>query len=206
MADDEILFYDPEGSKEIYRRHLPHWNQRGRMYFVTFRLADSIPGARAGELRRQRQTWCRNHSEPYTPSDWEEYHKLFSVRVEQWLDQCSGSCLLADPSCAEIVINAMESLDGQRYDLDQWVIMPNHVHALVMVKEGFVLEGILQGWKSFTAHVINRRLSRRGQFWQRESFDHIVRSPAHLERFHRYIRQNPAKAGRFAPLCRLRSS
>ena len=131
---------------------------------------------------------------------------MFSARVEQWLDQCSGSCLLADPSCVQIVVDAVESFDGRRYHLDQWVIMPNYVHVLVAAKEGFRLEEILQVWKSLTAHAINRRSSRHGQLWQRESFDHIVRSPAHLERFRQYVRDNPLKARRFGDLCRLRPS
>jgi REP element-mobilizing transposase RayT len=204
MADGEILFYDPKAKREVYRRHLPHWNQSGRIYFVTFRLADSIPAARVAELRRERQEWCKAHPEPYTPAQWQEYHKLFSARIEQWLDQCAGSCLLGNPSCAQIVVGAMEFFDGQRYGLDQWVIMPNHVHVLVTPAEGVGLEEILQAWKSFTSHAVNRLLSRRGQLWQKESFDHIVRSPAHLERFRQYIRDNPAKAGRFRRLCRLR--
>jgi len=206
MADEEISFYDPRAKKEVYRRHLPHWSQAGRIYFVTFRLADSIPAARAVGLCRERETWCKAHPQPYTPTQWHEYHVLFSARIEQWLDECSGSCLLADPSCAQIVADAMESFDGQRDCLDEWVIMPNHVHVLVAPREGFALEEILQGWKSFTSHAINRLLSRHGQLWQRESFDHLVRSPAHLERFRQYIRENPVKAGRFRHLCRLRSS
>ena len=206
MADEEIQFYDPQASKEVYRRQLPHWGQMGRVYFVTFRLADSIPASRAAELNRERQGWCKTHQAPYTPAQWHEYHMLFSARIEQWLDQCSGSCLLTHPACAQIVVDAIESHDGRRYQLDQWVIMPNHVHVLVTPSEGFALEEILQGWKSFTAHAINRLLSRHGQLWQRESFDHIVRSSAYLERFRKYIRDNPAKAGRFRPLCRPRSS
>jgi REP element-mobilizing transposase RayT len=186
MADEEILFYDPKARKEVYRRHLPHWSQAGRIYFVTFRLADSIPAARAAELSRERQVWCEAHPDPYTPAQWHEYHMLVSARIEQWLDQCSGSCLLADSSCAEIVVDAMESFDGQHYQLDRWVIMPNHVHAIVTPKEGFGLEEILQAWKSFTAHAVNRHLGRHGQLWQRESFDHIVRSPAHLARFRQW--------------------
>jgi len=184
----------------------PHWSQAGRMYFVTFRLADSIPAERAAELRRDREAWCNAHPEPRARADWEQYHTLFSVRIEQWLDQCAGTCLLADPSCAQIVVDALGTFDRQRYHLDEWVIVPNHVHVLVAPKEGLALEDILQAWKSFTSHAINRHLSRHGQLWQRESFDHIVRSPAHLERFRQYICDNPAKAGRFAPLCRLRSS
>jgi REP element-mobilizing transposase RayT len=206
MADEDLLFYDPQAKKEAYRRHLPHWSQAGRIYFVTFRLADSIPAARAAERRQERQAWCKTDSGPYGPAQWHEYHMLFSARVEQWLDQCSGSCLLAHPPCAQVVADAMESFAGQHYDLDQWVIMPNHVHVLVTPKEGFELEEVLQAWKSFTSHAINRLLSRHGELWQRESFDHIVRSPAHLERFRQYIRDNPAKAGRFREMCRLRSS
>jgi REP element-mobilizing transposase RayT len=206
IADEEIQFYDPQALKEVYRRHLPHWSQAGRIYCVTFRLADSIPAARAAELSRERQAWCKVHPEPYTPSQWHEYHMLFSARIEQWLDRCCGSCLLADPACAQIVVGAMESHDGQGYQLDQWVIMPNHVHVLVTPNEGFSLEEILQGWKSITSDGINRHLSRHGQLWQRESFDHIVRSLAHLDRFRQYIRDNPARAGRFRHLCRLRSS
>ncbi len=206
MADDEIQFYDPQASKDVYRRHLPHWSQAGTIYFVTFRRADSMPASRAAELSRERQMWCKVHQEPYTSAQWHEYHMLFSARIEQWLDQCCGSCLLTDPACAQIVVDAIESHDGRCYQLDQWVIMPNHVHLLVTPHEGFALKEILQGWKSFTAHAINRHLRRHGQLWQRESFDHIVRSPVHLERFRQYIRDNPAKAGRFHPLCRLRSS
>ncbi len=100
----------------------------------------------------------------------------------------------------------MESFDGQHYQLDEWAIMPNHVHVLMAPKEGFTPEEILHAWKSFTAHAINRHLSRQGQLWQRESFDHLVRSPAYLERFRQYIRNNPAKAGRYRALGRLRSS
>ena len=206
MVDDEMLFYDPDAKKEVYRRYLPHWSQAGRVCFVTFRLADSIPAARAAELRRERQAWCQAHPEPYTPAQWREYHTLFSARVEQWLDQCSGSCVLGDPLCAQVVADAMDVFEGRRYRLDQWVIMPNHVHVLVTPSGRFTLEAVLQGWKSFTSHAINRLLGRHGRLWQGESFDHIVRSAAHLERFRQYIRDNPAKAGRFRHLCRLRSS
>ncbi|OHB66246.1 MAG: hypothetical protein A2Y77_04735 [Planctomycetes bacterium RBG_13_62_9] len=206
MAGDETLFYDPQAKKDIYRRHLPHWNQAGRVYFVTFRLADSIPAERAAELRREREMWRQAHREPYTAAQWHEYHMLFSARVEQWLDECSGSCVLADPVCGEIGVNALRSFDGQRYCLDEWVIMPNHIHVLVTPDEGLALRGILQGWKSFTAHAINRHLDRHGQLWQAESFDHIVRSPVHLDCFRQYIHDNPAKAGRYQQFCRLRSS
>ena len=106
----------------------------------------------------------------------------------------------------QIVVDALRAFDRQRYRLDQWVVMPNHVHALVTPHEGYRLKRILQGWKSFTAHAINSHLGRHGQLWQRESFDHLVRSADHLERFRRYIRANPPKAGTYAARCRLAPS
>jgi len=41
----------------------------------------------------------------------------------------------------------------------------------------------------------NRILKRKGQFWQREWFDHCSRSPEHDDGIVKYIRQNPVKAG-----------
>ena len=42
---------------------------------------------------------------------------------------------------------------------------------------------------------INELLDRSGKLWQRESFDHIVRTVEHLDRFVEYIEQNPVVAG-----------
>src|SRR6185436_12388593 len=50
-------------------------------------------------------------------------------------------------------------------------------------------------WKSFSANELNRLLRHKGTLWQAESFNHIVRSAAHLRHFERYICENPAKAG-----------
>jgi putative transposase len=40
-----------------YIRHLPHWRQDGATYFVTFRLADSLPQTKLDELRRIKEDW-----------------------------------------------------------------------------------------------------------------------------------------------------
>ena len=48
--------------------------------------------------------------------------------------------------------------------------------------------------KKLSALQINRVLSRTGRFWQDESFDHLVRSPAAFDKFRRYIAENPLKA------------
>ena len=52
----------------------------------------------------------------------------------------------------------------------------------------------VESWKKWTALQINRALGRTGRFWQDESFDHLVRSPAAFDKFRRYIAENPSKA------------
>ncbi|MEI9897799.1 MAG: transposase [Chthoniobacter sp.] len=89
---------------------------------------------------------------------------------------------------------ALAFFDGRHYRLGTWAIMPNHVHALVLPLPEFTLGKIVQSWKSFTARTINQRLGRTGDFWQRETYDHIVRSEESLRAFERYIRGNPVKA------------
>ena len=75
-----------------------------------------------------------------------------------------------------------------------FIVMPNHVHVLMKPIPPFELEDILQAIKSYTANQINRIFGREGQFWQRESYDHIVRDFEQLDAFQKYIRANPGKA------------
>ncbi len=72
--------------------------------------------------------------------------------------------------------------------------MPNHVHALLTPMDGFELEDILHSIKSYTANKINQVLNQRGHFWQRESYDHIVRDTEQLQAYQDYIAANPSKA------------
>jgi len=147
------------------------------------------------QMRMEREAWLKTHAEPYSEADQQEYFRLFSERVQDWLDAGAGSCLLRDERAAEIVANALKHFDGQRYELGSWVVMPNHVHALVTPREGWELDKILHSWKSFTSHEIDKTLGRSGTLWQHEGYDHIVRNPRALWRIEQYIAENPAKAG-----------
>ncbi len=107
-----------------------------------------------------------------------------------------GACVLGRADLKSIVEKSLRHFDGARYQLGEFVVMPNHVHALVTPFDEFELSAILHSWKSYTASEINKRLGVTGAFWQKESFDHIVRSADSLEGFARYIRENPKRAGR----------
>jgi REP element-mobilizing transposase RayT len=73
--------------------------------------------------------------------------------------------------------------------------MPNHVHILAGLHQPGSLLRQCQAWKRYTATRINRLLGSSGRFWQRESWDHIVRSADEFERVRSYIAENPQRAG-----------
>ena len=73
--------------------------------------------------------------------------------------------------------------------------MPNHVHVLVSPFANCRLDRILHSWKSFSTKQINAITASKGSIWHRESFDHIIRSPAQLARIEQYIRDNPKCLG-----------
>lgn len=188
----EIACFEPESPVAVHGGNLPHWRQEGRTYFVTFRTADSLPQTLLQAWQKERQEWLRRNPEPHGFEQKQEYWKLFPERMQKWLDEGFGECLLAQPELRQIVENALMHFDGERYRLHSWVVMPNHVHLVVTPFGKHELSDILHSWKSFTAKRINARIGRSGPFWQKESFDHIVRSPEALVRIDAYIYSNPS--------------
>jgi carbamoylphosphate synthase large subunit/REP element-mobilizing transposase RayT len=188
--------FDPHGEMETSRRNLPHWEQAGATYFVTFRLADAVPAPLRSQWEEELATWQKYHPKPWDSQTAYEYQQRFIESRERWLDQGHGSCLLGGSRAAEIVATALRHFDTKRYFLDGFVVMPNHVHALLQPTDGFKLSDILHSWKSFTAHEIKRAgESGDGTLWQDESFDRIVRNWEELQKYRSYIVRNPEKAG-----------
>jgi len=68
--------------------------------------------------------------------------------------------------------------------------MPNHVHAVFVLNPAQSLEKIILSCKGFTARKINSLLGRKGNFWQRDYFDRLVRDTNHLANCVRYIKRN----------------
>lgn len=158
------------------RGYLPHLKAEGGQYFVTFRLADSLPAEILNQLDGMPE-------------------KQRPKKVEEYLDAAHGECWLGKTEVAEILKQALLKFRGTRYHLHAWVIMPNHVHLLIEPIADNSLSGILQGMKSVSAHEANKLLGREGVFWQSESYDHLIRDDADRARCVEYIAQNPVKAG-----------
>jgi REP element-mobilizing transposase RayT len=191
---DNLQFFNPYKDIRFTANRLPHWQQKGAVYFVTFRLADAVPRNLRSRWESEREAWLRVHPQPWSGEIEREYHNRFSGAIERWLDAGHGSCLLRRHDCAAVVAEALRHFDGERIVQIAWVVMPNHVHALFVLNSAWLLEDIILSWKGFTARHINARLGRAGGFWQRDYFDRLVRNAKHLANCIRYIRRNPQKA------------
>ena len=196
MTDDPASprFFNPVEDIAAGHNRLPHWDQQGRCYFITFRLFDSVPACVLAEHRRAEAVWRESHMEPWAPDVELEYLRTFQGQVERWLDHGFGECLLRRTECADIIANALSFHEGVRTRLHGWVVMPNHVHVLTEIFPGWDLPGIMKSWKGFTANEINHRLGRSGPLWQKGYYDRLIRNWEHCGNVVRYIRRNPVKA------------
>ncbi len=163
------------------RRTLPHLESPSAIYFVTYRLADSLPRTAIPVAYLE------------IPSGRNKELRL-SQKIEKLLDNSAGECHLARPNIAAIIAESLKHFEEVRYRLQAWCIMPNHVHVVAQPLSDWRLEKIIHTWKSYTANQANKTLNRTGEFWQREYYDHVVRDNEDLERITRYVFENPKKA------------
>ncbi len=186
------------GSVKIHDRgRLPHWEKESATYFVTFRLADSLPKSVLDRIDSERHAIVRTAAQlhrPLSPDEQSKIRTLSSPVIEQYLDSGSGACHLRNSAVAQEIAEALFHFDEKRYRLFAWCIMPNHVHVVFKIFPGHTLAAIMHSWKSFTAKRANEILSSSGTFWQREYYDHLVRDEAELARAVRYVADNPEKA------------
>lgn len=195
MTWDDLQFFNPFAEIIHTANVLPHWQQPGATYFITFRLGDSIPATLRQKWSSERKQWLLQHPKPWSPEVEAEYHLRFSQQIDHWLDAGHGSCLLRDLKARQILNDTLQHFDGDRHFHHAWVIMPNHVHCLTTLSPSHKLEQVVKSWKGFSATSINKHLDRTGALWQEDYFDRLIRDAEHFTNCVRYIRRNPQKAG-----------
>jgi REP element-mobilizing transposase RayT len=159
-----------------YRRRLPHLQPDGVHLFLTWRLWGSLP-AKPEILRH------------YTPG------QTF-VAQDRALDRATGPRWLGDTRIARMVADTIRRGETLRemYDLRAWVIMPNHIHLLILPRTA--VPSLTRWVKGSAARRANALLGRTGEpFWQDESYDRWMRNVIELEKTVRYIERNPVSAG-----------
>ncbi|MBA7587750.1 hypothetical protein ES708_29788 [subsurface metagenome] len=91
--------------------------------------------------------------------------------------------------------------------LDEYVVMPNHLHGIIIIRRGGSrtaptpktpecnkpLGRIIGAFKTVSTKRINIiRKTPASTLWQRNYYEHIIRNEDELNRFRRYITDNPA--------------
>jgi len=201
-----------------YRRHLPHFFIKGCTFFVTTRLAGSIPMARLEQLHNE----LENNKKPIRAIKNFAERRESNLKLQRWFFKEYESLLhygnwgpqwLTNDAVAEIVKDSFHWGEGDRYQLFAFTIMPNHAHLVLRPlfpdgesaeqtppkrpndKGDYFLSNLLQSIKKYSGREANKVLGRDGKFWQHESYDHLIRDGDELIRCMEYTLNNPIKAG-----------
>ena len=171
------------------RGYLPHFDAVGVSQFVTIRLADSLPTSVHNALEAELALLKQNQGSPT------ERLRRRQARLEQLLDAGYGACWLKSEDVALVVVASLTFLVNEGHSIFRWVIMPNHLHLLIAVRQGYELSSVMRRFKGYTAKEANKVLQRSGSFWFPEFFDRYIRDEQHYEDVIRYIDRNPVQAG-----------
>ena len=104
--------------------------------------------------------------------------------------------ILADAARARIVIETFtDYATRHRYGLLLYTVMPDHLHAIVVASDaGSGLSKFINHWKTWCTHKL-REAGVEGAIWQKEFFDHRIRSETSLTEKSEYVAHNPVRAG-----------
>ena len=107
-----------------------------------------------------------------------------------------GQTLLSEPKVADILLDAIFFLRAKRYfRLYSFVIMPDHLHLIILPQCKRTISQVMHSLKSYTAKKINNLLKRKGKIWQDGFYERIIRNEDDLREKARYIEGNPVRKG-----------
>jgi REP element-mobilizing transposase RayT len=97
----------------------------------------------------------------------------------------------------EIVCQLWSSLPTRwvGVDLDEFVVMPNHLHGIVLLGQGGpALPQLISRFKSFSTRIVRALPGESDtRLWQRGYHEHVIRHDQGLSGIREYIANNPPK-------------
>jgi putative transposase len=161
-----------------------------------------------------------------------EIHRRRSIRLKDYDYSQAGAyfvticawnkdCIFGDVENAEIRMNECGQVVRNEWlhtenirsnvELDAFIVMPNHVHGILVIVEGGrgvlqyapskkcgfsspsqTLGSIIRGLKSSATKIINQIRNSHGvPVWQRNYYEHIIRNETELNKIREYIINNP---------------
>ncbi len=129
-------------------------------------------------------------------------------------------CLFGDVRRGKMVLNELGEIVAESWqwlerqyehvEMDEWVVMPNHLHGIMVIKDcrggsrtaptgsdqpkRKPLGRLIGAFKTVSTKRVNEIQNTPGaKLWQRNYYEHIIRSEEDLKRIRTYLAQNPAK-------------
>jgi putative transposase len=196
---------------DIFYRNLPHYHPPNATYFVTFRLAGSIPLSVLKTWQAEQERELQTLAQTFEGTAFQNERYLLSKRMfakyDDYLEREEGPCWLKEARFADIVAQEIHRLHPEFYHLIAFSLMSNHGHLLIDMqdipepvppKSGqhyTALSHAMRLVKGRTGYTCMKMLGQNGAFWQSESYDHVVRNEAEFQRILWYILNNPVRAG-----------
>lgn len=101
----------------------------------------------------------------------------------------------ADWRLARLVVKQLrEAQEDGWADFLTWVVMPDHVHCLLQLRNRTLAE-VMCRIKARSSRAVNLALRRQGRLWQKGYHDRAVREEEDLKDLARYVILNPVRAG-----------
>ncbi len=134
---------------------------------------------------------------------------------------CGRECLFGEALDGRVVLNDAGRIAAEawtwleeRYGhvrLDKWIVMPNHMHGIIMIIDPVHRRGgsrtapknaagrkplgrLIGAYKTVSTKRINEARGTPGvRVWQRNYYEHVIRDDDELVRIREYIVNNPAR-------------
>ena len=199
--------------KEFHRANLPHFQQPGQAYFITWNLQNAIPAKALKKFSEKlslikvsvdfaEKTKQSPEQINALKNEYRFLRKMMLKALDDILDVGNHIDInLSKTENTSIVVNSLRFWEGKKLRNYAICVMPNHVHWVLELYnfdengEAVWLDDILKSVKQFSATQINKSENRLGKLWQKESWDTTIRDNLHLFKAIDYTRNNPVKAG-----------
>jgi len=198
--------------KEAYKHILPHFQQPGQAYFVTFCLWNAVAHGALSEFtnklrelrllieyRKRHQLFDQMYTE--LSKDYSQTRRRYVYAYDELMAQNKDRSIdLNNTELSTIITEGLTFWANTHIENYAWCIMPNHVHWVFRTREKdqdgkpVYLSDMIESVKKNTARKINRVIGREGHLWQKESFDTTIRDHKHLYHAIEYTLNNPVAA------------
>lgn len=131
---------DQMEKKEYYKHILPHFEQQGQAYFITWNLKDAVPHKaltrykeKLHELKNQIEFHRNQNSTKQilenTTNEYRQVRKKYIKAYDNLLDSEKAPKInLSKPGNTEVIKNALLYWEGKKLGNFVFCVMPNHIH------------------------------------------------------------------------------